>query len=146
MGSKRLLKLDCLTPADEKLQTCLLPKPHQMNLFCPQHGLALWQSVWGGLELVTLLWHTPASGPAEKTDLHFTLRGQQSKLKSSGKQCRQHNSSACLLYVLKTKQLPNPRHAIKVPKAERRRDTIALLSITILCLGILWVWIFHFFL
>lgn len=129
MGSKRLLKLDHLTPADEKVQTCLLPKPYQMKIFCSQLRfccrqciLALWQSAWGGLGLVTLLWHSPDSGLAEQTDLHFTPRGQQSKLKSSGKQCRQHKSSGCLLYVLKTKQLPNPQHAIKVPKAEKKRD------------------------
>lgn len=46
MGSKRLLKLDCLTPADGKLQTCLLPKPHQMNIFALSSDFTADSMVW----------------------------------------------------------------------------------------------------
>lgn len=134
-GKKKALEswLPCsrITPVGEEQQQTLVffLSPTELISFALSSdssaesvAAATWQSAWGGLQLVTLPWHGSDSGLAEQTDLHFTLRGQKSKLKGSAKQRRQHNSSDHLLYALKTKQLPKPLNVIKMPKAEKRRD------------------------
>lgn len=109
MGRKMLLKLDCLTPAphqwvrsNSRLVRFLSPTKWisfalGSDSSAASMAVATWQGAWGALWPVTLLWHASNSGLAGQTDLCFTLRGQESKLKGSAKPCRQSKSSDHLL-------------------------------------------------